>query len=339
LETLTNAEEIKENLSNSYRGFTEGEMTAGQLLQEVTHELKSISSYNQDFAQLHDRLESARIELEDLAREIEQHQQNIILDEERIREITDRLNLIYKLEKKHGVQTVAELNDIHGRLHDEVSTITGLDEEIGEKEVKLEQLLLKLNELGGDISDNRKKAISRFEKEANQLLPEVGMPNGHLSVNLTRRDQPAKSGFDDITFYFTANKGHHKLPLHKVASGGELSRVMLIIKSLVAASTALPTLIFDEIDTGISGETARKVGSILKALANNHQVIAITHLPQIAGKGNVHYYVYKETANGQTYTRIRALQAEERTQEIAKMISGDQPTTAAIENARELLAD
>lgn len=191
--------------------------------------------------------------------------------------------------------------------------------------------------MAGQLSTNRTKAIPQIETQVLQTLAEMGMSNSALKIELTNMTDLSASGVDQIKFLFSANKGHALAEMSKVASGGELSRLMLSIKSLVAKNTALPTIIFDEIDTGVSGEVAHKVGQIMEQLANNLQVITITHLPQIAGKGKSHYFVYKDDEGATTYTRIKQLDKQERVVEIAKMLSGDNPGESALQNARELL--
>jgi DNA repair protein RecN (Recombination protein N) len=261
---------------------------------------------------------------------------------QKLNELNERLSLGYKLQKKHGVQTTAELLAVQQELGKKLDGVIHTGEIIIEKEKQSAELLQKLKQAALKISEKRKKQVAPLEKSVNELLARVGMPNARLQVKIEPAE-PGLYGMDKIEFLFNANTTGKKennggfQPVRKVASGGELSRLMLCIKSLVAASVDLPTMIFDEIDTGISGEAAKQVGIIMKELAANRQVICITHQPQIAGKADAHYYVYKEIAGDKIKTGIRSLSKEERITAIAKMLSGEKPSAAALENARELV--
>jgi DNA repair protein RecN (Recombination protein N) len=261
---------------------------------------------------------------------------HISYDPEKIGLLNERLSLGYKLQKKHGVQTTNELLAIKKELETKLQEVLNIDEAIRQKEEALNATFLQAGQLAKKLTDNRRKQIKPLEDKVNKLLVQVGMPNAKLKVE----GKPAElslSGADTIEFLFDGNKSGQFQPVGKVASGGELSRLMLCIKSLVAESIDLPTLIFDEIDTGISGEAARQVGLILKDLAAKRQVICITHQPQIAGKADAHFFVYKEIVADSVKTSIRRLTTEERITSIAKMLSGEKPTAAAMENAREML--
>jgi DNA repair protein RecN (Recombination protein N) len=251
------------------------------------------------------------------------------------------------LQKKHRVNTNAELLDLQNELSDKIQQAVFGDEAIEKLKAQLDTDKKDLETLAGKLSDNRKKAVPSIETKVLQTLAEMGMANSNLKIELSSipgNNSPLGSGnlgadgFDLVRFLFTANKGHALSEMSKVASGGELSRLMLSIKSLIAQNTALPTIIFDEIDTGVSGEVANQVGQIMEKLADNLQVITITHLPQIAAKGQSHYFVYKDDEGATTYTRIKQLNNDERVLEIAKMLSGDKPGESALQNARELLA-
>lgn len=337
LDTLTHAEAIKSALANAAQGLDGEEVSVTNLLEQLIQELKGVEQYNTAVKELNERLRSGLIELRDVHSEMEDLDADLTVDEERLLEVQNRLDLIYKLQKKHGVTTIQELCELEEELADKVANSANLDERIASQEKVVGKLETELTSKALTLSKARKEAIETFRESVNAQLPNVGLPNASVTVERESLEEFSVTGLDKITFLFTANPGAKPLPIRKVASGGELSRLMLIIKSLVAASTALPTLIFDEIDTGISGEIGLKVGSLLKKLARNHQVVCITHLPQIASKGDTHYFVFKDVQNGRTYTHVKTLEREERTTEIARMLSGENPTEAALANARDLL--
>jgi DNA repair protein RecN (Recombination protein N) len=282
------------------------------------------------------RLQSSYVELQDLAGEVERINDQLQYDGARMELLNERLALGYRLFKKHGVATTNELITIHTSLSQKLESVLNLDERINWLENEGKQLLDQLQKAAAGVTAQRKAQLPAFEQKVNALLAQVGMPNARIKVDIT---QVALNAFgqDHIEFLFDANKSNHFAPVRKVASGGELSRLMLCIKSLVARSVALPTLIFDEIDTGISGEAARQVGVIMKELAKGHQVICITHQPQIAGKADAHYFVYKTEQGGKVTTSVRLLEKEERINKIAQMLGGEKPTAAALENAREMV--
>jgi len=343
LYTLNNSEEIKRNLLGAYYLMQDGETAALLQLREAGHHLSTLEKFNPEIAELHERLKSSLIELRDIASEIENIEQRTHTDEARAVEINDRLSLMYNLQKKHRVSTNAELLQLQEELSEKIQQALFGDEEIEKLKKQIADEKQGLEKLAAQLSTNRTNAIPDIEKQVIEALAEMGMPNSTLKIELSPLpDKGADShlgpdGSDQVRFLFSANKGHALAEMSKVASGGELSRLMLSIKSLIARYTALPTIIFDEIDTGISGEVANKVGQIMERLASNLQVISITHLPQIASKGQSHYFVYKDDKSATTYTRIRQLDKQERVVEIAKMLSGDKPGESALQNARELL--
>jgi DNA repair protein RecN (Recombination protein N) len=346
LYSLNNAGEIKRNLLGAFYLMEEGETSAIIQLREAGHQLLSLEKFNPQIAELHQRLNSAVIELKDIANEIEIIEQRTVTDEARAEEVNARLSLIYLLQKKHRVNTNAELLSLQDELSGKIQQAVFGDEAIEKLKAQLDTDKKELETLAGQLSANRKKVIPSIEKQVLETLAEMGMANSNLKIELSStagNNSPLGSvglgadGFDLVRFLFTANKGHALSEMSKVASGGELSRLMLSIKSLIAQNTALPTIIFDEIDTGVSGEVANKVGQIMEKLADNLQVITITHLPQIAAKGQSHYFVYKDDEGATTYTRIKQLNNDERVLEIAKMLSGDKPGESALQNARELL--
>jgi DNA repair protein RecN (Recombination protein N) len=337
LETLNNAEEIKSNLLQSYNALNDEAGLVNQL-REVLQFLKSIAKYNNSYKQLADRIESCKIELVDIVNEIENAEQEIIFDAARIEILNDRLNLIYRLQNKHQLKTVEELINLQNQLAEQVNSISSLDLQIEKQQKIVESERQKVTVIATEISKQRLKAIPFIETKMHSFLKELGMPDGRLKIELiTDKEEFHSNGMDVIQFLFSANKGHDFKPIIKVASGGELSRVMLCIKALTAEVLLMPTMIFDEIDTGVSGEVALKVGKMMMAIAKEHQVISITHLPQIAARGNSHLFVYKSNSGNQTTTNIRELNPEERVIEIAKMIGGNQYTASAETNARELM--
>lgn len=337
LAVLNNAEEIKRNLLSASYLMQDSEVAVLAQLREAGQQLGGIEKFNPQIEELHQRLNSTLIELKDIAAEIENIEQRTHTDEERAVEVNTRLTIIYTLQKKHRVNTIAELLELQEELSGKIQQAVFGDEAIEKLQQQLALEKKELDQLAGQLSANRSKAIPQIEIQVLQTLAEMGMGNSALKIELTALPSLGADGVDAIKFLFSANKGHALAEMSKVASGGELSRLMLSIKSLVAKNTALPTIIFDEIDTGVSGEVAHKVGQIMEQLSQNLQVITITHLPQIAVKGASHYFVYKDDEGATTYTRIKQLDKQERVVEIAKMLSGDNPGESALQNARELL--
>ena len=341
LEKLENAEEIKEKLFSAYQSINGGEVTLLSNLKSCASQLQSLIKFDVRYQEFYNRLNSSCVELKDIADELEDAANDINADSQQLQIITDRLNLIYRLQQKHRVSTVQELMNIEADLAEKVTNIGSLQDKIESIE---KQLIAHNKELiaGADVlSANRKKAIPKIETEINKMLVEVAM--SAASIKIECLDLPIddfnSEGANQIKFLFSANKGGTHKEISKVASGGELSRLMLCIKAMMAELSDMPTVIFDEIDTGISGETAAKVGGIVKKMAENHQVIAITHLPQMAGKGHHHYFVYKTEGKDKTHTSLKLLNDSERIQEIARMLSGEQLTDAAIDNAKALIAN
>lgn len=333
---LNNCEQIKSTLNEVLNSLENSEQPIVQQLKVLQNQISSISSFQSSLPNLSERIKSAQIEIQDIADELNRVEQNIFFNQERIEIITDRLNLANKLLKKHQAQSTNNLLEIYNNLSVKMDEVLQIDDLIENKEKETDTIFHQLQEKAKQISLKRKKQLEPFEEDVNSLLHQVGMPNAYLKVviNLITLNE---NGIDDIEFLFDANKSNKFEPLRKVASGGELSRLMLCIKSLVAKSIDLPTLIFDEIDSGISGEAAKQVGIIMKDLSKSRQVISITHQPQIAGKADAHYFVYKEIKNSQIKTNIRLLNNNERINIIAQMLSGEKPTAAAVANAKEML--
>ena len=343
LKVMSNAEGIKAALNKVYTELQESETPVVQQLKILLNQLNTWSSFHPGLPLLIQRLQSAQIELQDIADDVDRISNQVNYDPLKIEAFNERLSLGYKLQKKHGVNSTNQLLEIHQQLKEKLQAVLHIDEVIQQKETASNAFLTAAIKLASTISDSRKKQIKPFEDKVNKLLTQVGMPNAKLKVEI-KPVEVTIFGLDGIEFLFDANlpagqdsKSNQFQPVRKVASGGELSRLMLCIKSLVAQSIDLSTLIFDEIDTGISGEAARQVGIIMKNLAAKRQVISITHQPQIAGKGDTHFFVYKEIVKDTIKTNIRQLTTEERIIAIAKMLSGEKPTAAAMENAREMV--
>lgn len=341
LNSLTHAEEIKKNLLSANYLMMQQEGAAHPLLREALSQIQALEKYQPAINPLTERLKSALIEVKDIADELENIEQQTFFNEQRAEEINERLSLLYSLQKKHRVNSNDELLKIQNELSEKLNQILFADEDLQKLQKELQSLQKSLQEQAEIISQNRKKIIPGIEQHVLSILEQVGMNNAQIKVEQQLKEPSAfdENGIDQIRFLFNANKGHQLNELQKVASGGELSRLMLSIKSLIAKKTALPTIIFDEIDTGVSGEVAHRVGNIMQELAKDMQVITITHLPQMASKGKSHYFVYKTLKNDFTYTEIRKLNKEERVLEIAKMLSGENPRESALQNARELLQD
>jgi len=336
LKTQSNAEGIKNALQKTFFCLEESEDPIVRQLKSLVNGLQPYTDLHADIPALVERLSSSYIELQDIAAEADRITGHISADPVEIDRINDRLSLGYKLLKKHGVSTTNELLEIQKQLGEKLQAVLNIDDEIAALESNYTQLLQQAEAKAASISEARIRQVKPLEQKVNAMLAQVGMPNARLKVEI-KKGNLAVTGFDEIEFLFDANKSNQFQPLRKVASGGELSRLMLCIKSLVATSMNLPTLIFDEIDTGISGEAAKQVGVIMKELASARQVICITHQPQIAGKADVHYLVYKAIKGAAVTTGVRQLDIDERIIAIAKMLSGEKPTAAAIENAREMV--
>ena len=338
LTLLSNAENIKQQLSVICFQFNESETPLLAQIKSLVQKLGALETYHPQIKTLSERIQSSLVELQDVNGELEHINDGIQYNAERIETINDRLGAAYKLQKKHNVHDTAGLLQIQAGLQQKLESVLNIGNAIEKLRTETSNSLNASMEIAEKISSARKAQVDSFVKRVNQLLKQVGMPNARLQVQVQDSTLSA-TGKDAISFLFDANKSNRFEPLHKVASGGELSRLMLTVKSLVAQKLQLPTLIFDEIDTGISGEAAKQVGIIMKELAKSHQVISITHQPQIAARADAHYFVYKDILNDQVRTSIRRLSNDERITAIAKMLSGEKPTAAALENAREMVGN
>lgn len=336
LKVLSHAEQIKSVLGKLYFQLEESDQPMVQQLKSMLNQLQSLSQFHHQLPVLSERLQSVFIELQDISGELEIINEKIQMDAGRMDQVSQRIALGQKLLKKHGVKNTLELMEIRAGLDAKVNLVVNAGEELKKLEKAVTQMEENARSLAITISSNRKKQVVPLEQKTMQLLHRVGMPNAQLKVDL--QTVPLyEGGIDRIVFLFDANKSDRFEPLHKVASGGELSRLMLSIKSLVASSVSMPTLIFDEIDSGISGEAARQVGILMKELGESHQVISITHQPQIAARADTHFYVFKKELNKKIHTQIKKLDPHERVEAIAKMMGGEKPSALVMENAREMV--
>ena len=336
LKLLNNAEQIKQQLSTVYFTLKDADQPIVQQIKALQHMLQSAVPYHNALPVLQERLGSAVIEILDVAEELESIDAGIHFDADRIQIANERMTEGYKLLKKHGVSNTDALLSVKDALEEKLLYVNTIDTQINELQEATKELFTKCEAIADAITKNRIAEINPTTTKLKALLIQVGMPNAAIKIEVL----PAKlsaHGANEIQFLFDANNSDRFEPLHKVASGGELSRLMLAIKSLVAKKLELPTLIFDEIDTGISGEAARQVGNIMKQLAAAHQLIVISHQPQIAARADAHYFVYKQQQNNYLQTAVKLLNKSERVNAIAQMIGGERPGVAAIENAKEML--
>ena len=337
LDIQNHSESIKSTLSHGVYNLSEDENSIIGRIQELNAELQKSAEHHKSVKELADRLNSSAIELEDIAGEIGALSEEVSYDPQKIEALNSRLSLIYELQQKHRVATVNELAEKKEWLEQQLLSASDLEEEIAALEKAIRELSEKLFHLAGKISEKRKKQLPRIEKEIIAVLKQLGMPDAVFKVEHQPLDTLTPDGKDRFVFRFSANKGVEPQPISKIASGGELSRLMLSVKSLIAKKTLLPTIIFDEIDSGVSGDIAGKTGVIMKKMASAVQVIAITHLPQIAGKSDEHLFAYKTVKGGMTFSNIKRLNSEERVEELAKMLSDNKITQAALTAAKELM--
>jgi DNA repair protein RecN (Recombination protein N) len=337
LNRLENAEEVRNRLQAAQGYLSDPEQSILNWLQSVLGNLNAIGGYAPTYAQLRDRVQSTLIELKDVAGEVEAEAEGVELDDEKIATLQERLNLIYNLQQKHGVRTVGELLGIQAELERKVSQVLNLDADLAAAEAAASAAWQTLQQRAEVLSASRRAVLAEMEARVTGLLSDLGIPNGRLVVD-HQTGKPTLQGTDTVSFLFSANKGIQPQQLKSVASGGEFSRLMLALKYILADRRSLPTIVFDEIDTGVSGEISIKVGTMMKDMAHGHQIIAITHLHQIAAQGDAHYFVYKDHSADKTVSRIKRLTNEERVQEIAQMIGGARPSKAIVDNARDLLS-
>jgi DNA repair protein RecN (Recombination protein N) len=339
LQILVNAEEIKASLYTASQTVMHSDRNILDQLREMMVTLSKSVRFYPDLQTLLDRLRETSIEMKDIAQEIDRLANQVNYDPERIVVLNERIDLINKLEHKHHAGTVEELLAMKENFLAKIQSSQSLSEKIQQLETEIKALEEELNLIAETISSRRKEIRAGFEKEIITLLRDLGMPDARFIIGQTRTVSLTRDGWDQMTFQFNANRGGETKEISGIASGGERSRLMLVLKSLIARKNLLPTIIFDEIDMGISGDVAGKMGNILKRMVEFMQVIVITHLPQIAGKAETHYLVYKTADIFSTQTFLKRLTAEERLQEIAKMLSDQKVTDSAVMAARELLKD
>ncbi len=336
-ETLENAEFIKGNLSKSSLAINGGDENIVSALALVKQQLQAVSKFGKQFNELFERVNSVSIELKELAKDIDACEEDVVYDNARLEEVNTQLDKLNRLLKKHGVNTEEELLVIKDEIEAKLQQFSSLELSIEKTNKEIVALEKQCKALAKDLSDKRQKSLADIEQNIKTMLSSLSMANAQFKIDLKPLDSLSSNGLDAISFLFTANKGSEFKELHKTASGGELSRLMLCLKALLAERTALPTIIFDEIDTGVSGDVADKIGNILFAMGKTMQVITITHLPQMASKGSNHLFVYKSDNKDKTTSSIKQLNKDERIAEIAKMLSTGTPTETALKNAKELL--
>lgn len=337
LEKLNNIEDIKLNLSEALEISINEEIGIQNLLNTLENRLLKIASFSSEYREISERITSVKIEVDDIITELEDANESVDFNPNEIEELNDRLQLFYNLQKKHYVDSNTALFTIFEELSEKVSQVENAEETINNKKKEIEDVAIKLDKVADLITKSRAIAIPKLTKQLQFLLADLGMENARFSINIKPTSNYFSNGKDELEFLFSANKGGNFGELKKVASGGELSRIMLSVKTILSENTQLPTIIFDEIDTGVSGEVSNKIAAIMQRMSNNMQVIAITHLPQIASKGKNHYKVFKKEVKGVTTTSLKLLSSEERILEIAEMLSGKDISNSALTHAKELL--
>ena len=336
-EEASNIEEIKESVAESLYLLNDENIGILNNLRELRRAFSNLTEYKQQYRELYERIDSAFLDLEDLSRDVADIDENIETDPENLEEISKQLNKIYSLQQKHKVTTVEELMSIQERLEKAVSKTESADFDLKEQQELVAKHQAETSKKATELHKTREKVVPTLTKQLESFMHELGMPNGRFDIKLTSTSHFFNNGNDELSFLFSANKGGDFGPLKKVASGGELSRIMLAVKAIMAAHTALPTIMFDEIDTGVSGEISQKMGDIMKQMSKNRQVFAITHLPQIAAKGAYHFKVFKEDITGKTTTHLKMLTEQERISELSEMLEGKNSGESARNHAIELL--
>jgi DNA repair protein RecN (Recombination protein N) len=335
--TLENAELIKSGLLRSAAIINEGETNLLSGLSQIKQQLQQLVKFSEVYKTFSERVNSLYIEAKELASDLEDAESNIVFNTARLEEVNTQLDKLNRLLKKHGVTSEEELLKIKSDIEEKLQQFGSLENDIEKLNRELVTLSKELERLSAELSGRRKNCTNQIETDIKKTLTSLSMPNAVFKIEVSPLNDFGPYGTDQVKFLFSANKGNEFRELHKVASGGELSRLMLSLKSLLASKKSLPTIIFDEIDTGVSGDVADKIGQILTKMSQSMQVISITHLPQIASKGNFHLFVYKEDRKEKTISFIKELSADERVVEIAKMLSTGTPTSSAIKNAKDLL--
>ncbi len=335
--TLENAEFIKSNLSKSALAINGGDENVVVALALIKQQLQSVSKFGKQFSELYERINSVTIELKELANDLDGAESDVVYNNARLEEVNAQLDKLNRLLKKHGVTNEEELLIIKAEIENKLLQFSSLELQIEKTQKEITIIEKQCKTIASELSTKRQQSLSGIEQNIKTMLGSLSMANAQFKIELIQQKELSSNGLDTISFLFTANKGAEYKELHKTASGGELSRLMLCLKALLAERTALPTIIFDEIDTGVSGDVADKIGNILFDMGKTMQVIAITHLPQMASKGSTHLFVFKSDTKDKTTSSIKLLTKEERISEIAKMLSTGNPTETALKNAKELL--
>jgi len=336
-EALNNVETIKENLDALLSIANEDNFGLLKSLKEFKAVLQKNTSFSPTYQSLLERTTSILIEFDDITKELNRESELLYSDPEKLEAVNHKLQLIYSLQKKHQVQTVEELIAIQNELENKVISVTTMEENINSLEKSIADLEVQLDSIAVQINHNRSEAIPKLNNQLIAILNQLGMPNVRFNIEITTSDRYQTNGKDTLQFLFAANKGTEFGLLKKVASGGELSRIMLAVKAILAQYSKLPTIIFDEIDTGVSGEIANKMGEIMREMSKTMQVFAITHLPQIAAKGSQHFKVFKTVAEERTVSELKLLSNDQRISEIAEMLSGKEISDSAMNHAKALL--
>ena len=334
----SNSETIRDNLTEGANLLAEEEQGIITQMRDLSSLFSTLSSYSPQYNELYERIDAVYIELDDLSREVYDLAENVEFDPKKLARVQKKLQKLYDLQKKHKVSTVSELIAIEEALEAKVAQMENIEGDIEIAQREVDKALESLSALAQKLHKVREKVIPALTKSLQTTLKDLGMPNAQFQISLTPTEQYLAKGNDSLSFLFSANKGGNFGLLKKTASGGELSRIMLAIKHLLATKIALPTIIFDEIDTGVSGEIAHKMGEIMKQMSQSRQVFAISHLPQVASKGDVHIKIYKTDIAGRTTTQFQELSPEQRIEEIAQMLGGKDITESAREHAKQLLS-
>jgi DNA repair protein RecN (Recombination protein N) len=337
LARLSNAESIKQCFAAAFNHISETEHSILGQLQEIARSMQPLRRLSGELGQMNERMESILTDLQELAKDSDRIAEQTEFDPQRIQEVQERLNVVFKLQKKHQLNSIQELLDFQENLEQRLGNWTNLDDQILALEQQVADLEKDLRTRAAELSRRRQSVTAGFEKNVTQMLGQLSMSHAQLKVEIQQSEQLGPTGTDEVQFLFASNAGSRFLPIKDVASGGELSRLTLCTKSLVADAIPLPTLIFDEIDSGVSGDVSMKMGLILKELSERHQVISITHTPQVAARAHKHYFVYKKVTDNRTATNLRLLSDEERVRSIAVMLSGNPPSDAALATAGELV--
>ena len=338
-EFLSHAEEIKSIFSNLQEILEGNERSLLSELKSGIGLLNKAGTYLKDAEALADRLESSYLELKDISEDVERISENTDVNPQQLEFVKDRLDLLYSLQQKHHVSSIRELIDLKNNFEKQIGNIAEYDDEISKLEKRQTQLNEQLHGAAQKLTQKRQNSFQKINKDVKDTLQQLGMPHARFQIELSEKTDFSPTGKDEISFLFSANRGGEMDEISKVASGGETSRLMLALKAIIATKNELPTIIFDEIDSGISGEIALKMGNILKEFSKHTQIINITHLPQIAGKGDAHFVVYKEERSSETFTSIRRLNDDERVVEIASLLSGENPSESALHAAKELISN